>query len=150
MENNLIHDVQLVELKEIPEKKGSVLHMLRNDEQDFVKFGECYFSEVNVNSIKGWKKHLLQTQNISVPIGMVKFVLFDSREDSPTYKNILEISLGRPDSYFRINIPPMIWYSFKCISKVKSLIVNCSDLPHDQDENQTLPLASPEIPYNWK
>ena len=75
MRNNLIHDVEIIQLKEIFDDKGSVFHMLRSDERQFKSFGECYFSEVNVDCIKGWKKHTLQTQNISVPIGKIKFVL---------------------------------------------------------------------------
>tara|TARA_A100001388_G_scaffold275745_1_gene261879 strand:- start:592 stop:1083 length:492 start_codon:yes stop_codon:yes gene_type:complete len=149
MSNNLIHDVEIVQLKEIFDDKGSVFHMLRNDERQFKSFGECYFSEVNVDCIKGWKKHTLQTQNISVPIGKIKFVLFDPRKDSPTYKNILNIQLGRPDEYSRISIPPNIWYSFKCISESKALIANCTDIPHDPNESEILALESKEIPFSW-
>ena len=73
----LIDGVLLTKLKEIPDPKGSVLHMLRNDDDLFTSFGECYFSEVNINAAKGWKKHLSQSQNISVPLGRIKFVLYD-------------------------------------------------------------------------
>ena len=61
-----------------------MLHFLRNDDPDFTSFGECYMSEINSVAIKGWKKHLEQTQNIVVPIGKIKFVLFDSRNNSAT------------------------------------------------------------------
>ena len=145
----LIDGIILTELKEIPDPKGSVLHMLRNDDDLFSSFGECYFSEVNINSIKGWKKHSLQSQNISVPIGRVKFVLYDLRENSSTFQNVLEIILGRPDLYNRLHIPIDIWYSFKCISDSNSLIVNCSDIPHCPDESEVLPIENSLIPYKW-
>ena len=145
----LIDGVFLTELKEIPDPKGSVLHMLRNDDDLFTSFGECYFSEVSVKAIKGWKKHSLQSQNISVPLGRIKFVLYDGRKSSTTFKNISEIILGRPDSYKRLHIPTNIWYSFKCISDTNSMIVNCSDIPHSPDESETMTLDNKEIPYSW-
>ncbi len=145
----LIDGVLLTKLKEIPDPKGSVLHMLRNDDDLFTSFGECYFSEVNINAVKGWKKHLSQSQNISVPLGRIKFVLYDDRESSATFKNISEIILGRPDSYYRLHIPNNVWYSFGCISETNSMIVNCSDIPHSPDESETLPIDNKEIPYSW-
>lgn len=148
-DNGLIDGVVLTQLKEIYDPKGSVLHMLRNDDDLFTSFGECYFSEINVNSIKGWKKHSLQSQNISVPIGRVKFVLYDLRENSITFKRFSEIVLGRPDSYYRLHIPNNIWYSFKCIDNINSMLVNCSDIPHSPNESETLELNNPKIPYSW-
>ncbi len=53
--------------------------MLRNDSPEFEKFGECYFSEIFPGKIKAWKRHNLQTQNLAVPIGLIKIVFFDSR-----------------------------------------------------------------------
>ena len=41
---NLIDGLKISDLKEITDPKGSVLHMLRNDDELFKSFGECYFS----------------------------------------------------------------------------------------------------------
>ena len=71
MGQRIIEGVKLNSLKEIKSEKGSVLHMLRSDDLDFENFGECYFSEVFMGCIKGWKKHLIQTQNLTVPVGLV-------------------------------------------------------------------------------
>lgn len=144
-----IQGIKVKTLKIIPNVKGDVLHMLRNDDSDFTSFGECYFSEVIPFNIKGWKKHTTQNQNISVPVGLLKIVLFDDRKESKTFKKIDEIFLGRPDFYFRVSIPPGIFYSFKCISENAALIVNCSDIPHNYEESVTLELSNPYIPYNW-
>ena len=146
---NLIDGLKISDLKEITDPKGSVLHMLRNDDDLFKSFGECYFSEVNIGYIKGWKKHTLQSQNISVPVGKVKFVLYDPRKNSKTYNFISVIELGRPDDYKRLHIPVNIWYSFACISPKSSLIVNCADIPHSPEESDALPIDSKLIPYTW-
>lgn len=149
MDKLTIKGLIVKKLNIISTKKGDVLHMLRNDENTFKSFGECYFSEVYPGCIKGWKKHNQQSQCFSVPVGRLKLVLFDDRKSSETYKKIEEIILGRPDSYYRINIPPGIYYSFKCLTDRTTLIVNCTDIPHSYDESSTIELNNTTIPYKW-
>ena len=149
MGSELINGVKITRLKEIISDKGSVLHFLRNDDSDFISFGECYMSEINSDAIKGWKKHFEQTQNIAVPIGKIKFVLFDSRDNSATKNLINEIIIDRKDNYIRLTIPPNIFYAFKNLDKSNSLIVNCPDIPHDPFESEIIDIASNLIPYQW-
>jgi dTDP-4-dehydrorhamnose 3,5-epimerase len=148
--DKVIDGVKIVPLKIINNINGNVLHIIRNDDPNFLGFGECYCSELLYNKIKGWKKHKLQTQNLTVPSGLVKFVLFDSRPNSKTNGLIMELYLGRLNNYNRLTIPPNIWYSFKGIINEVSLIVNCSDIPHDIDESETLDLENSLIPYKWE
>lgn len=131
-------------LREIADSRGAVLHMLRADAPEFRAFGECYFSEVKLGAIKAWKRHHRQTQNLAVPVGRVRFVVYDSRESSPT-KGLLDmIELGRPDAYVRLCIPPMLWYGFTAIADRPSLVVNCADVPHDPAESESLGLDALE------
>ena len=60
-----IDGVTTVVLRQLVDEHGAVLHMLRSDAPDFIKFGECYFSEVLPDAIKAWKLHRLQTQNLA-------------------------------------------------------------------------------------
>ena len=39
-----IEGLEIHDLKQINDDRGSVLHMIRSDSVGFVKFGECYFS----------------------------------------------------------------------------------------------------------
>jgi len=144
-----IEGVRITPLKEIADDRGAVLHMLRCDSQNFNKFGECYFSEVFSGAVKAWKKHTIQTQNIAVPVGRIKLVIYDSREESPTKGNLLVLELGRPDSYNRIMIPPQLWYGFSCISKITALLVNCADLPHSKMESELKEVTDSFIPFSW-
>ena len=141
--------VDFYDLKEISDKRGSVLHMIRSDADDFEAFGECYFSEILPKKIKAWKKHKLQTQNISVPVGEIILVIFDPRKESKTYNNIIVCKLGRPNNYKRVKIPPGVWYGFKCVSTTKALLVNCADIPHNKNESVVLEYNDNIIPYNW-
>ena len=75
-------------LRELGDDRGSVLHMLSIHAPDFKRFGECYFSEVMPGAIKAWKMHREQTQNLAVPVGRVRLVIFDDRNCSKTKGNI--------------------------------------------------------------
>ena len=144
-----VNGVGISKLREITDAKGAVLHVRRNDDEDFTTFGECYCSEINPGEIKAWKIHEFQVQNIAVPVGRIRLVIFDPRETSTT-KGILQvIELGRPDKYVRVKIPAGVWYGFKCLSTEKALLVNCTDKPHDQADNKKLPVDAPGIPYEW-
>jgi dTDP-4-dehydrorhamnose 3,5-epimerase len=144
-----IEGVTLTPLRQIGDERGAVLHMLRSDAPEFSRFGECYFSELLPNAVKAWKRHRLQTQNLAVPVGRVRFVIFDGREQSATHGVVDVFELGRPDAYARLSIPPGLWYGFACIGSTPALVVNCADMPHDPREGEQLPTDDPSIPYVW-
>jgi dTDP-4-dehydrorhamnose 3,5-epimerase len=144
-----IEGVSLVELRQIADERGAVLHMLRCDAPEFTRFGECYLSEVLPHTVKGWKRHRVQTQNLAAPVGRIRLVIYDDRESSPSRHRLQVTELGRPEAYKRIRIPPGLWYAFACISSTPALLVNCTDLPHDPNESETRPLSDPAIPYVW-
>lgn len=146
----MIKGVSITPLKEIPTNGGPVLHMLQADSPLFSSFGELYFSEVVPGWIKGWKRHFEMTQNFAVPRGLIKFVLYDNRTDSSTCGLVQECILGRPDSYCLLSMPPLIWYSFRCISEEDGLIANLASQMHNPAESEKLPLDCIDIPYNWK
>jgi dTDP-4-dehydrorhamnose 3,5-epimerase len=150
MVNSMIEGVLIVPLREIADVRGSVLHVLRSDAPDFTKFGECYISEIVPGAIKAWKRHSIQTQNITVPIGKIRMVLYDNRENSRTNGKLEIYEIGRPDNYLRIRISPGIWYGFTCISQEKAMLVNCADFPHSPEESQVMSVDASLIPYNWE
>ena len=150
-----IAGVFLQKLKILPAVGGSVLHMLRCDSPMLAdrvagSFGEIYFSEVEAGAVKAWKRHRLQTQLFAVPLGMIKVVLYDSRQDSATHDALVSVFLGRPQHYQLLRIPNGIWYGFAAVGTEKAMICNCADLPHDPEESERLPWDSADIPYSWQ
>lgn len=144
-----IEGVVLLPLKIIPTDGGPVLHMLRSDSPLFKGFGELYFSEVLPGAVKAWKQHSRQTQHFAVPMGHLKIVLFDGRETSSTQGQVLELTLGRPDNYALLCIPPLVWYGFTALGTAPALICNCADMPHDPQEAVRKPVDTKDIPYRW-
>jgi len=144
----MISGVLVKLLSQIPDERGKIMHMLRADEPDFEKFGEIYFSVVYPGVIKGWHLHKEMTLNYAVVSGMIKLVLYDDREDSPTKGELQEIFMGE-DNYLRVKIPPRVWNSFKGIGTKPAIVANCATLPHDSDEILRLDPFNNHIPYDW-
>lgn len=144
-----IDGVMITELRQIVDERGAVLHMLRNDVPEFIRFGECYFSEVLPGAIKAWKRHRVQTQNLAVPVGRIRLVMYDDRESSVTRYRLQINILGRPDFYVRARIPPGIWHGFACISATSALVANCADVPYDPSESEVLNVNDRSIPFSW-
>lgn len=152
---NGLNEIRVMELKQIHDERGAVMHMIRRDSPFFTEFGEIYFSMVNPGVIKGWKKHRLMTQNFAVPCGQIKLVIYDDRENSLGRGNCYEIILGQ-EKYSLVQIPPGVWYSFKALSEVPAIIANCTNLPFDPknpQEVENLPWQEHhqiQIPYIWE
>ena len=147
---NAIEGVIVKPLKAITDHRGSVLHMLRSSDFFFNKFGEIYFSEVTPGTVKAWKQHKQQTQNLAVPVGNIRLVIYDDQPVSNTCGNVAEYMLGRPENYRLVHIPPMLWYGFQALGNQPALIANCVDQPHDPLEAETISTDSNQIPYQWK
>jgi dTDP-4-dehydrorhamnose 3,5-epimerase len=146
---NTIDGVIVTELRQISDHRGAVLHMLRNDAAEFTHFGECYFSEVLPGMVKAWKRHRLQCQLFAVPVGRIRLVIFDEREASSTSGGLHTLELGRPDAYYRVRIPPGLWYGFSCLSATPALLANCADMLHDPAESEVRAVDDVRIPFRW-
>lgn len=144
----MIDGVIVKPLKQIPDERGKVMHMLRSTDPEFKSFGEIYFSTVFPGAIKGWHLHKKMILNYAVPVGNIKFVLFDDRKDSPTKGELQELFLG-PENYSLVVVPPMVWNGFKGIGDTMAIVANCASIPHDPSEIERLDPFDGKIPYNW-
>ena len=143
-----IHDVRVTPLRRIADERGAILHMLREDDPSFERFGEIYFSIVYPGVVKGWHIHRRMTLNYAVPVGMVKLVCYDDRPDSASRGAVQEIHLGELN-YALVTIPPMVWNGFKGEGSEPALLANCATLAHDPEEIERLDPFDNEIPYDW-
>lgn len=144
----MIDGVEINQLNIIPDERGMILKMLRNDDPVFKEFGEIYFSLIYPGVVKGWHIHKKMTLNYAVISGLIKLVLFDDRDASPTKGEVQEIFLGR-ENYKLVTIPPMIWNGFKGIGTEPAIVANCATIPHDPDEIERMDPFENDIPYDW-
>ncbi len=145
----MIKDVLIIPLRRIPDERGKVMHMLRCNDPHFEQFGEIYFATAHPGVIKGWHEHTKQTQNYAVIQGMIKLVLYDNREESSTYRELMEIFTGE-DQYQLIRIPTGIINGYKTIGEKTAIVANCATLPHEADEMLRYDPHGDKVPYLWE
>ena len=144
-----IEGVFLTPLKIIEVPNGNVLHALKQHEDTFQGFGEAYFSTVKKGIAKGWKKHTRMVLNLIVPVGAIKFIIFDGRPESNTYGQIQELILSTESNYQRLTVSPGLWMAFQGISDGLNMLLNIASIPHDPTESENLPLQNELITYNF-
>ena len=144
----MIDGVKVTPLRQIHDERGKVMHMLKTTDEHFQQFGEIYFSTIFPGVIKAWHIHKEMTLNYAVPIGRIKFVMYDDRPNSPTKGEIQELILG-PDNYMLVTVPPGVWNGFKGLGNSMSLVANCTTIPHDPSEILRKDPFTADIPYVW-
>ena len=146
----MIDGVRVKKLKVISDERGKLMEILRNDDEIFQQFGQVYMTTTFPGIIKAWHYHKLQTDNFVCVSGKIKLALYDSRESSPTYKEINEFILGLEEPLL-VQIPPLIYHGFKCISDTEAIVINTPTKPynHSNPEEYRVDLHQNDIPYNW-
>ena len=146
----MIAGVRTKALKVIPDERGRLMEMLRADDEMFIKFGQVYVTAAYPGVVKGWHYHKKQYDNMVVVKGMMKIVLYDSREDSPTSKEVNEFFLG-DHNHKLLHIPPLVFHGFKCISEAEAIVVNIPTEVYDYNEPDEFRVHphNNDIPYDW-
>jgi len=142
----MIKDVNLTSLSIINVPGGDVMHALKSSEVGFVNFGEAYFSNIEFGVIKAWKRHRQMQLNLIVPIGRVKFVLFDDRNG--VENSVFQEVFLSPENYLRLTIPPLIWVGFQGLAKENSTLLNIASIEHSDEELDRRSLK--DINYSWE
>ena len=146
----MIDGVRTKQLKPIPDERGRVMELLRADDELFDRFGQVYITTAYPGAVKAWHYHKKQTDNLAVVKGMMKLVLYDSREDSPTRGEVNEFFVGEHNPLL-VQIPPKVYHGFKCIGEDESIVVNCPTEPynHNEPDEYRVEPHGDTIPYDW-
>jgi dTDP-4-dehydrorhamnose 3,5-epimerase len=122
-EDSMIDGVKVKGLKVVPDERGRLMEILRQDDDLFRKFGQVYMTTTFPGVVKAWHFHKIQTDNVACVQGMIKLALFDARKDSPTKGNVDEFYLGI-HSPLLVQIPTGVYHGWMCISQEEAIIVN--------------------------
>ena len=146
----LIDGVHTQLVKIVADERGRLAEILRSDNDIYRKFGQVYFTTAYPGVVKAWHCHGLQTDYFFCLKGMAKMVLYDSREQSPTFGDINEFFIGEHQPLLVI-IPPLVYHGFKCISETESIMINIPTEPynHEVPDEMRLDPHTDLIPYDW-
>jgi dTDP-4-dehydrorhamnose 3,5-epimerase len=146
----VIQDVQVKPLKVLVDERGRLMEMLRSDDPLFKGFGQVYMTAAYPGVVKAWHYHKKQWDHFVCVRGMAKVVLFDSREQSRTRNEVNEFFMGDHHPIL-LQIPPLVYHGFKCVSDGEAIIINCPTecyVYDNPDEFRVDPHGN-DIPYDW-
>ncbi|MEA2063756.1 MAG: dTDP-4-dehydrorhamnose 3,5-epimerase family protein [Gemmatimonadota bacterium] len=146
----MLEGVKIKKLKVVPDERGRLMEILRNDDEVFECFGQVYMTTNYPGVVKAWHYHKSQTDHVACVHGMIKLVLCDWRPESKTYRRIEELFLGEHNPLL-VKIPPMILHGWKGIGARETIVVNVPDRCYDYEDpdEQRLPWDSSEVGYDW-
>ncbi len=147
----MIDGVVTKQLRVIPDERGRLMEILRNDDDIFAGFGQVYMTTTYPHVVKAWHYHKKQADYITCVKGMLKLVLFDSRDGSPTRGQINEFFIGDYNPSL-VKVPKMVYHGWKCISEEEAIVINVPTEPYDRerpDEYRLDPHIN-DIPYTWE
>jgi len=147
----MIDGVKIKKLRVIPDQRGRLMEILRNDEDLFQKFGQVYMTTTYPGVVKAWHKHEKQADNIACVAGMIRMAIYDGRPGSPTFKEIDEFYLGVHNPLL-VQVPPGVHHGWMAVSPEEAVIVNIATEAYDREhpDEQRLDPHENDIPYLWK
>jgi dTDP-4-dehydrorhamnose 3,5-epimerase len=146
----MIDGVATKRLKVIPDERGHLMECLRSDDELFIKFGQLYMTTTLPGVVKGWHLHRIQWDNVVCVKGMIKLVMYDARDDSPTHGQVNELFIGEHNPLL-VRIPPGLYHGWKCVSTDEAYVVYAPTevYVYDNPDQEELAQDSPLIPYDW-
>ena len=146
----MIHEANVKPLKVIPDERGRLMEILRNDSDLFKGFGQVYMTTAYPGVVKAWHYHKKQIDNFVCVTGMIKLVLYDNRENSSTKGAVNEFFMGMHNAIL-VRIPAEVYHGFKCISETDAIVLNIPSEHYNYDDPDEFRLDAHDtsIPYDW-
>lgn len=146
----MIDGVEVKQLKRHADERGYLMEMLRCDDEVFTHFGQSYVALNYPGVIRAWHYHKKQDDLWVCVSGMIKAVVYDSREGSPTYGEVNEFFMG-DNNPILLRIPVGTMHGYKTIGVEPSLLVNFPSQPYNRAEPDEYreEWNSENIPYDW-
>lgn len=142
-------------LKSHGDSRGFFREIVRFNEPLFEgnRFAQWSHSLMQKNVVKAWHYHHKQLDWWYVGLGLIETVLFDNREESPTYRTKLhftmgESSLAKYQSEVCVKIPPGVLHGCKVVSPEAHLFYITSET-YDQNEEGRFPYNSKIVEHDW-
>lgn len=107
----------------------------------------AYMTMLRPGWVKGWVYHLIQTDRLAIVSGHVKFILWDPREDSPTYNSINEIYISERNRGLLI-IPPLVIHAVQNIGRTDAYFINLPTVPYNHADPDKYRVNPKDVPYS--
>ena len=131
------------------DERGLFREIIRATDTFFTEgFGQWSVSRMYQGVIKAWHIHKKQVDWWYVHSGVLKVALYDTREDSLTYKELAELLMGDNQPEQVLRVPPGVAHGCKCISGPADLFYVMSH-EYDPKDEIRIPYDDPQIDFDW-
>lgn len=146
----MINGVEMKKLIVHKDKRGFFCELIRRSDAFFknCQFAQLSHSMSRKGVLKAWHLHKKQTDWMYCACGDIKLALYDVREKSKTYKELVEIKMGEKFGRKVVKIPPGVVHGYKVINGPAQMIY-LMDREYDPEDELRIPHDDPEIGYNW-
>ena len=109
-----------------------------------------YAFTIRPGVVKGWNLHQRHEDRYAIMAGEMQLVLYDPRENSPTFKQVCVITLTEAARCI-INVPINVWHADYNIGSKDVLVVNFPTIPYDYNDPDKwrLPIDTDLIPFKF-
>jgi dTDP-4-dehydrorhamnose 3,5-epimerase-like enzyme len=121
---------------------GNLRHIEKSELGKTLPFSEIYFSDIESKTVKAWKFHSRQEQNICVAFGEIRIICVKEMPDDTIFE---VFELDSVALHGVLTIPARTYYAFVNMSEKATTLLNATDLPHDSAESLSLPGDFPKF-----
>jgi len=146
-----IEGVVVHEVLHVPRDHGVITEMFRPEwDPTGLPVVHIYQSRLFPGAIGAWSCHARTVDRLFVNQGHLKIVLYDAREESKSFRRVVELFAGDARPCFAV-IPAGVWHGLQNLGSADALVLNYPTNAYDYEDpdHYRLPYASPEIPYSW-
>lgn len=149
---DLVHGVQLKEVRHVPKANGYVTELFRRDwGLDGGEVDQVFQVSLDPGTVSAWHMHRNTTDRLFASQGSLLIVLYDARRHSPSYGRINELRLGtvRPAL---VSVPPGVWHGVQNTGATPAALINVVDraYAYDAPDHWALPADTEQIPYSFR
>ncbi len=151
----LIEGVNVKFIRPVPHDDGVVSEIARVDWEEVTSpIVHVHLTTTEPGRVRGWGLHQHSSDRLFVVKGLVSFVVYDGRIDSPTYGIINEFKVSERNPTL-ITIEPNLYHGWKNIGTDEAYIINMPTSMYDYDKPDALdlPYESDEainiVPHRW-
>lgn len=146
----LIFEVQVKKLIKHSDDRGFFMEILRDDDEFLERFGQSSMSLTYPGVIKAFHYHKIQDDIWFFPKGNAQVVLYDMREESPTYKKTNVFYMGENNPIV-VKIPKGVAHGYRVLGNEPAMIVyfTTESYKPEQPDEFRIPWDDPEIGFDW-
>jgi dTDP-4-dehydrorhamnose 3,5-epimerase len=147
---DMIDGVTLTPLIPRADGRGALIELMTTRDNIIEPIVHVYLVEAKAGSVRAWVYHRRQYDRLAYTQGSFQVVLYDIRRESPTFKKLSVLCIGKERPVL-LRIPPYVVHGVKNIGDEDSTFINMPTNIYDPQNPDKSRIAAndPRIPFSF-